>query len=224
MRLPCIRFNVRSALVAVASIAAWLAVIRYIEQRNHLIAISECQFFERQWWDAYGDALKAGASRAASFYKGMAARSTNERQWHQAQLGTFPRTLSTGSVIVTVLYLWAVALLLVVRRERSGSARASRARTSPARFVIWLGLGLISPIVMMALARMYGRTTSYTGSRPWPATAIEVLFWLQGIHALLSVLVLRGWRWPALGIGILLFLATWFAGLGSSMAVTGMWL
>lgn len=224
MRLPSIRFTVRSALISVASIAAWLAGIRYIEQRNHLIATSEWTSLEKQWWGAYAGALKKGENQAASFYKGLADRSTNERQRHQAQLGSFPRRLSPESWIVTVLYSWAVALCLVVRRERRGNGRTSSVRARLVRFIIWLGMGLISPIVMIVLEGKYERTTPYTGPRPWPATVIEVLFWLQGGHALLGVLVLRGVRWLVLGLGILLFLVTGLVAFEAIMAVTGIWL
>jgi|SRR5579864_755008 len=127
--------------------------------------------------------------------------------------------------LVTLVYGWAVALFLVLRAERSGSGGngylSPWPRDIPRQFLNWLGLGLISPIAMMAFGIMFWRRTGYHGPGPWPANVIEGMFWLQVIHALLGVLVLRGSRGGALVLGIVSVLTTGWVALFCTMSVTG---
>lgn len=223
-----LRFTVRSVLGVVASFAVLMTLVRFVEQAHHRGQVKYWERQEKQWRDAYAEALQAGQSKSASMYEGLEDSCIKQRIWHEGQLGGFPRTFSRTSAFLTLMYVWAVALCIVVRSERLAGRRtacpASHPRSRPSSFIIWVGLGFISPVSMMALGILFERKTPYSGPLPWPASVIEGLLWIQLVHALLGVIVLRGRRWAALGCGTLSVLVTGWVALHCSMSVTGVWL
>jgi hypothetical protein len=231
MSLPGAQMTVRSLPMAVVVIAAWLALVKSIEKANHRYQFNYWTRQENQWRDAYSEAIGQRQPPITTMYANLAAECREQKDYHRSQLaGSLPCTFSTESAILTLLYWWAVTLYLVVRAERSAQVRAvipgSSARDAAIlrSFPVWVALALISPIVVMALGVTFERRTPDRGTRPWPASTIEALFWLQVMHALLGIIYLRGRRWAALGVGVFSVLATGWIAFHCLMAVTGVWL
>ena len=106
---------------------------------------------------------------------------------------------------------------------------AERRSINFAWFLFWLACGLVVPTVMIALGVHFERRTPYTHDgpsavRPWPANLIEPLCWVQIVHAVFGIVLLRGRRWLALGAGLSLVIAAFYFGLYAIMKITGIWL
>jgi len=222
------RLTILSALILVALIAVLMTLVRSIERMNHERQVHHYERQEKQWRAAHQEAIALKQTAAIANYEELADSCLSRRLEHEKQLVGFPRTFSEESALLAIFYIWAVSLVVVVRAERKEKGLTSRpdlwARSTWPSFFVWLRLGLISPITIMALGVFFERQRPSNGARPWPAPVIEALLWVQLIHALLGVVIFVGRRWVAFGIGILSILMIGWIALWCLMAVTGVWL
>jgi hypothetical protein len=94
----------------------------------------------------------------------------------RAELKGYPKSFSYTSVVFTILYYWAVTLLVVLFVERRGgdwlSIDARRKGKAPRTLYIWLTLELVAPIVVPVLGAVPGawslRSQFTPSGRPLP--------------------------------------------------------
>jgi hypothetical protein len=206
VRLHSPQVSLREILVAVVLVALWMVSVRFIEQTIHWSQIPIARFHEQERLETYKDALSRGETEAAFKYRQEYDDIRMERLAHESQAAGHVKTFSTLSTIVTVLYLWAVVLFLIVQAEHRIDPHEIwpivSAQTVMRRFHIWLGLGLIAPVAILVIGFLFGQPPRLGGTKPWSITLIGCFMWAQFIHTLAGILFCRELRWPTLFVGI----------------------
>jgi hypothetical protein len=216
-------------LILVALTALWLTLVRSIERMIHIVEAEQWRVEEARCRQELVEARQRQQSKLAAMHEKEVRQCAALRSFHERQLAGFPRTFSRESIVLTVFYLWGVILLLVVGAERQAARleaqeSGSQAQAqSPSWFLTWIGLGFVAPVTIMVLGTVF-EAESDLAVNPWAERAVEILLWVQLIHALAGVVVLRGRRWPALGLGIFSVLTTGWISFHAMMAITATWL
>lgn len=234
MRLPHIRLTLRSVLIAVATAAGLMAVVRQVERTIHLREVEGCDRRVKEWRESAAEALRVGDLAEAARYRGFESDYLEQRRIHQRQLVGFPKSFSASSALAGQTYLWLVTLAVVRIEERKVGGRsiwhrfAPRPRpdivwvwTGPGPFVIWLSLCAVAPIAMVLVGILFAVEQGYQGDTSLPSSLIAALAWLQFAHAQLGVVLVWGRRWQVLALGILAIVGTAFVAVIASTAVIG---
>ncbi len=221
------RFRVRAILIFVAITAVWLILIQTVEQTKHNRQITISRSQREQWQWNYQDALKSKQEKTAAAYKTRIDESIAKQLDHQEQRLTYFRSLSAESIFLTILYAGAVCLFFVIRAERLHPDSAVEPgpwdRSGPRFFRAWLQTAFVAPtgIVIVAIYFMYLKLVADLGT--WSTDSIAPLLWLQLIHAVAGIVLLKGRRWTAFGIAFPSIIITYFIAAGCTRFVTGIW-